>query len=553
MNDNALLGRARRQSSAWATSRARRRAGAMVAALLCTLSMNLILGPPARADSASGGGDLQVTQTLGKREITVTLRRVTGVPGPLHVDVLTEAGSAPGVLELRLVSTGASTDAAYARTESASTAEVKLGSSPGSYSAVLRVERAGPWELVVDDGDRKAMIPFLVPKQGVSPAEQVVYAGFVAGGVLILVTLVVTVRARRGAWALVPAGGALASMAVAVSTAVLSASIPLPPAPGEQVDPTVDNVAQPYSFLRPMTSNYSRPPASLVVEPRSAKVGKRAELRLSVIDGSTGLAADDLLVHDSALMHLLVVAPNGELQHVHPVRTGRGTYEVGVRLPAAGHYAISAEFARRGGGVQQVRSAVGLDVTGAPDRDRSASAALAVPPGPGTRTVNGVPVHLSVSALQVGRASTLTARVGDTSTLQPWLGMVGHMIVVGPLPKNAAGHGPVGRAAQDAEVWAHAHSMGSMGGDSSSHSGHHADGGGEAGGAGDTGAMSGLMPLSGESAADGTVAAYGPDASFVYTFPLPGEYRVWIQAKRDDTVLTIPYLLNVTGATGGTS
>ncbi|MFE7439451.1 hypothetical protein ACFU7X_03140 [Streptomyces chartreusis] len=128
------------------------------------------------------------------------------------------------------------------------------------------------------------------------------------------------------------------------------------------------------------------------------------------------------------------------------MRTGRGIYEVSVRLPAAGHYAISAEFARRGGEVQQVRSAVGLDVTGrSAARDRPASAALAVPPGPGTRTVNGVPVRLSVSALQAGRASTLTARVGDTPTLQPWLGMVGHMIAVGPLPKKRAGHGPVGQ------------------------------------------------------------------------------------------------------------
>ncbi|MFS8359088.1 hypothetical protein ACLVWO_05920 [Streptomyces sp. CWNU-52H] len=531
----------------------------MVLALLCALGLSLAAGAPVRADSASGGGDLQVAQTLGDRELTVTLRRVTGTPGPLHVDVLTEAGTAPGVLRLRVVPTGASADAAFATTgttasDASSAAEVRLGGTPGSYSAALHVEQAGPWELVVDDGERAARIPFVVPKQTTSPPELVVYGGFVTAGVLILVTLLVTVRVRRGGWALVPAGGALAAVAVAVTAAVLSASLPLPPAPGEQVDPTVDNVARPYSFIRPMSSDYSRPPASLVIDSFTAKAGERAvagepgELRLSVTDGSTGLAADDLVVHDSALMHLLVVGPTGELRHVHPVRTGRGAYEVELRLPTAGHYAVSAEFARRGGGVQHVRSAVGLDVEDGGGTADGGSATrvdvAAVPPGPGTRTVEGVPVRLTAASLRAGTASLLTARIGDTPTLQPWLGMVGHMIVVGPLPKEtetAPGRGRIGAAAQDAEVWAHAHSMGGMTADGSGHGGHGGETGSDPGG---------LTPVNGASIADGTVAAYGPDASFVYTFPAPGRYRVWIQAKRDNTVLTIPWLLHVTAASG---
>lgn len=60
--------------------------------------------------------------------------------------------------------------------------------------------------------------------------------------------------------------------------------------------------------------------------------------------------------------------------------------------------------------------------------------------------------------------------------------------------------------------------------------------------------MSGLISINGGSTADETVAAYGPDISFVYTFPAAGYYRVWIQAERDDTILTVPCLLHVTGA-----
>ncbi len=549
------------------------------------------------------GGDLQVAQTLGDRDLTFMLRRVTGLPGPLHVDVLTHRGTAAGTLRLGAVPTGVSTDRAEGSSAGTTTsrASVRLGGTPGSYGAALDIDRAGPWELVVDDGSRTARIPFVVPGQATSPPELAVFGGFVTAGVLILVTLFVAVRVRRGAWVLLPAGGVVAALAVAVTAALLSASLPPPPQPGGQVDATNDNVTDPYAVVRPVTNDYSRPPVSLELGSYPAKAGERGTLRLSVTDGATGLPADDLVVHDGALMHLLVIGPTGELWHLHPIRTAPATYEVRLRLPAAGLYAVSAEFARLGGGVQQVRSATGLTVADGPEHNgparggsshngsaRGGAPALPAeltPQGPGTRTIEGVPVRLSAPSPTAGEASTLTARIGDTPTLQPWLGMVGHMIVVGPLDKaDATSPTRMGQAAQGAPVWAHAHSMG---GDMSGHSAHdmraapahdadamgHGDAGGmehgnaDAMGHGDamedghetgkgdghgagTGSMSGLMPLNGDSPADETVAAYGPDASFVYTFSRPGYYRVWIQAERDSAILTVPYLLRVSPAGG---
>ncbi|MBL1112855.1 hypothetical protein JK364_10675 [Streptomyces sp. 110] len=506
---------------------------------------------------------MQVAQTLGDRDLTFILRRVTGLPGPLQVDVLTHRGTAAGTLRLGTVPTGVSADRAEGSSVGTTTSSVsvKLGSTPGSHSAALDIERAGPWELVVDDGSRTARIPFMVPGRATSPPELAVFGGFVTAGVLMLVTLLVAVRARRGVWVLLPAGGVVAALAVAVTAALLSTSLPLPPEPGGQVDATNDNVTDPYSVVRPVTNDYSRPPASLELGSYRAKAAERGTLRLSVNDGSTGLPADDLLVHDGALMHLLVIGPTGELWHLHPIRTAPGTYEVQLRLPAAGHYAVSAEFARRGGGIQQVRSATGLTVADGSARGGppTLSAELA-PRGPGTRTIDGVPVRLSAPSPRAGAATTLIARVGDTPTLQPWLGMVGHMIVVGPLDRaDATSPTGMGQAAQGAPVWAHAHSMG---GDMSSDSTHDMGGasahdmaamrqGGHPGGdEGGMGSMSGLMPLNGDSPADETVAAYGPDASFVYTFSRPGYYRVWIQAERDSAILTVPYLLRVAPAAG---
>ncbi|PNG95854.1 hypothetical protein [Streptomyces malaysiensis] len=576
----------------------------VVAAVLCALGLSAVAASPARADPTAGG-DLQVAQTLGDRDLTFMLRRVTGLPGPLHVDVLTHRGTAAGTLRLGAVPTGVSADRAEGSSAGTTTsrASVRLGGTPGSYGAALDIDRAGPWELVVDDGSRTARIPFVVPGQATSPPELAVFGGFVTAGVLILVTLFVAVRVRRGAWVLLPAGGVVAALAVAVTAALLSASLPPPPQPGGQVDATNDNVTDPYAVVRPVTNDYSRPPVSLELGSYPATAGERGTLRLSVTDGATGLPADDLVVHDGALMHLLVIGPTGELWHLHPIRTAPATYEVRLRLPAAGHYAVSAEFARLGGGVQQVRSATGLTVAdgsahngsarGGSSRNGSARGgapalpAELTPQGPGTRTIEGVPVRLSAPSPTAGEASTLTARIGDTPTLQPWLGMVGHMIVVGPLDKaDATSPTRMGQAAQGAPVWAHAHSMG---GDMSGHSAHdmpaapahdadamgHGDAGGmehgdaDAMGHGDadamedghetgkgdghgagTGSMSGLMPLNGDSPADETVAAYGPDASFVYTFSRPGYYRVWIQAERDSAILTVPYLLRVSPAGG---
>jgi hypothetical protein len=480
------------------------------------LVLLLVVSPAASADSPSAGGDVTVAQTLGDRELTVVLRRVTSVPGPLHLDVVTHAGTAPGRLTVA-VRPGAESGPT-------ATATVDLGADPQAYSAIVPVDRPGPWELSLGDGVRTARIPFVVPVQVITPPERLVYGGFLAAGVLLLGSVVIATRARRTAWALLPAGGMVAGLAVAVTAAVLSASLPLPPQPGTQLDPTVGNVTDPYALTQPMTGDYSRPPVVLTLD-GALVAGRAADLGLNLTDGSTGLPVDDLIVHDAALVHLLLVGPDGELWHEHPIRTAPGRYELHFTPPAPGHYALSAELVRRGGGVQLVRAAAGIDVTGpavppaAPAPVRLGSRQLT-----GTATAGGNPVTVTTTAPAAGEPTTVTARVGDTGDLQPWLGMAGHLIVAGPLPAA----GPVGAAAQSAPVWAHVHAMGSMSTMDSSRPG-----------------MAGLPPLNGDSAPDETVAGYGPDVPFTYTFPVPGRYRLWIQVERRYAVLTVPVVLDV--------
>jgi hypothetical protein len=271
---------------------------------------------------------------------------------------------------------------------------------------------------------------------------------------------------------------------------------------------------------------------------------------VKLADGATGAAVDDVVVHDSALIHLLVVGPRGQLWHLHPIRTGPGRYQVQLTLPTPGHYAVSAELERRGGGVQLVRATPGLDVVAASPAtapsvqpEPTGSPLRMVGPMAASTVIGSTPITVTATGAMAGTPTTITARVGDTADLQPWLSMVGHMIVAGPLPPN--GSAAIGEAVQNGPVWAHAHSMGrampmtgmpmpGMSGPANADAG--------------MGGMVGMAPVNGDSPPDETVAAYGPDVPFTFTFPIAGQYRLWIQTERHNTVLTVPVVLDVAAA-----
>jgi hypothetical protein len=439
--------------------------------ILCAIGITLGAMSPASADGAPSGGDIQVAQTLGERELTVVVRRIEPVPGPVHVDVVTHAGSPAGELKLRLSTNGTR----FSETT------VQLGAKPGFHTGTLQVGGPGPWELAIDDGEQVATIPFVVPARVMSPWENAAYGGFVAAGLLLLVSLVFALRKGSGA-ALVPAAGMVAALAVAVTAALLSSSIPPLKAPGSDLDPTYDTVTDPYANAQ-STMDYSRPPVNMVA------TLDHNDLRLAITDGSTGRPVDDLLVHDNALVHLGVVSPSGRLWHLHPVRVGPGDYRARLVAPEQGVYAVAAEVARRGGGRQLARTSIALDAVQSTKNDSTT-------------------VALDRKISPAGAPSTITARFGEQN-LQPWLGMLGHMIVVGPVTTNAA----------SAPIWAHVHSM--------------------------TPPTPGLPDRPDES-----VAAFGPDVPFTYTFPLPGRYLVWVQAERGYQVLTVPAVIDVPAQEG---
>lgn len=453
-----------------------------VTALAVAVAGALLGATDAAADGGPAAGDVTVAQSLGDRELTVVLRRPPVVPGPLVVDVITHAGVAPGTLRLTLRADGLP----------AAAAPVLLGDRPATHGVTLPVDHAGPWELAIDDGEQVATIPFVVPGAVVAPWQRVAYGGFVIGGLLLVVTLVVATRARRTATALLPGAGVAVALAVAVTGAVLSSAMPPPVEPGRLTDPTRDTVADPYAASP--AADPSRPPAIMVAGARVAPSGRSVDVTLDLADGATGRPVDDLLPHHGAFAHLVLVGPTGRLWHLHPVRTAPGHLTARFAPGGPGRYAVAVELARRGGGVQLLRSVVVLPALG------TDPAADTGPPAVG---------HVEVEPAPAGSVSTVVATVGNTAELQPWLGMAGHLLVSGPLPDGD----PVGAAVAAAPVWAHVHSMTGL-------------------------PRTGVPP-------DETVAALGPEVRFAYTFPLPGRYRLWFQTMRDATVLTVPATVDV--------
>jgi hypothetical protein len=434
------------------------------------------------ADGVASDTDVHVAQTLGGRELTVTIRRVGPVLGPLHVDVVTHRGDAPGTLRLSATAAGATT----------SSGDMVLGATPGIYSTTLNVDRPGPWELLVDDGTTVARIPFLVPAQVTPPWKKASDYGFFAAGALLIVSLAVTMRSRRNWAALIPATAMVVALAVAVTGAVLSAYSPPPPQPGHDLDPTIENIRDPYARVAANSltpTDYSRPPVNLAVS--TTTQGGATTLHLSLIDSATGRPVDDILIHHGALIHLIVVSPSGAMFHLHPVRVAPGQYEVQLTQRERGTYAMAAELARRGGGIQLLRASVDANTPLAP-----------APPPPAAPA----PGQIDSAVAPAGSPSIIRARFGESADLQPWLGMAGHMMVVGPLPDMP----DVGKAAVAAPIWSHAH------------------------------AMVPATPGSAGGQPDESVARYGPEIDFTYTFALPGRYKLWVQAERDYTILTAP-------------
>ncbi len=181
----------------------------------------------------------------------------------------------------------------------------------------------------------------------------------------------------------------------------------------------------------------------VTASPRHPVAGEPVELELTVRMASSFELREvtDFDVQHEKLMHLFIVSEDlADFAHEHPEPVGRGLFRLTHRFARPGRYRIFADVAPKDAG-SQVLSAT-LAVGGVRDPAAGSAKAAPVRPGPATR----VALELPQGGIPAGRTVIVTAVLEDSKgspvrDLEPWLGTVGHLMLV---------H-------EDTETFAHAH------------------------------------------------------------------------------------------------
>jgi hypothetical protein len=251
--------------------------------------------------------------------------------------------------------------------------------------------------------------------------------------------------------------------------------------------------------------------------------GPSRTLRLTVDDEAWRQGRMSPLTTDHGkLMHLFLVREPGldAFAHLHPVSVSHDAFEAALPPIPAGPYRLYADVTHESGFAQTLTDRVAVPETTssgarpaglAPDPDDSwwaSPPAPAAPPAPATVSLgDGLTLETQPEALRAGVDVSLRFRVrgpaGRPARLEPYMGMLGHAIVMRP----------------DGTVFAHLHPSGTISMASQLLFEERA----------------GTAPAGHEGHVMGETAGA---LSFPYVFPKPGRYRQWVQVKADGQIRT---------------
>ncbi|MDH6580226.1 hypothetical protein [Kitasatospora sp. MAP5-34] len=461
--------------------------GPTAAVVLLLLALCGLAGAgPAAAHGVSQSSDLELAGSFGGNELTFVLRQVARVPGPVRVDVIAHDPVRAAELKLSLTPQDG-LPATDRPPESIQLAE------PGTQSVTLHVDRTGPWELDVTAGQETARLPFRVLVPQPAPWENVAYPALLVAGVALLAVFGSAVLGRRRI-ALTLVGAVAVALTAALTAGLLSPDIPPARAQGSPDERILTNVDGTTANGRSFTE------LALTTAPAAPVAGLDFALHLHLTDGASGTPVDDLAVHHGALAHTVVTSADCKyFRHLHPVPIAPGELLLHLTVPEPGRYLVQTELDRVNSGSQLLTATVDVGGTApapqahpADAQDSAQDAQVTLNPAQPTA---GVPTELT---LHVGSAQA------PANDLQGWLGMAGHLIVRRP----------------GSEFFGHVHETASMAALNQPNA---------------------VLP-------DETVGQYGPLLHFVFAFPAPGRYQVWIQYERDFRIHTVALTVDVSGA-----
>ncbi len=226
--------------------------------------------------------------------------------------------------------------------------------------------------------------------------------------------------------------------------------------------------------------------AEVKASPRSPKAGEPVTLDIAVFSRANGNAkVSEFDIQHERPMHLIVVREDlGVFAHEHPELGAGGSFRLSYTFPQAGEYTLFVDAAPKGAGGQVMP--VKLKVGG----KAGAKFAIAGEPLTGETGAGSVKVKFAETRHPAGRTLRLGCVVTDAKTgapvndLQPYLGALGHLILVN----------------EDGETFVHSHPD----------------------------------ELDAAAGKDGKIA-------FLARFPKPGRYRGWVQMQRGGVVETAAF------------
>jgi len=234
---------------------------------------------------------------------------------------------------------------------------------------------------------------------------------------------------------------------------------------------------------------------SVAVKPAAGKVeaGKPASLTFTIKD-PTGLAVTKVEAVHEKLLHLLIVSKDlSWFRHEHPVVQKDGTFTLNFTFPQGGDYILYHDFTPPNVGQQVVQ--VPLTVEGT----APAAVKLTVD-DKAPKTIDGYTVALDTGGpVKTGGethlAFTITKDGKPVTTLAPYLGAMGHLVVI----------------SEDRAEFVHSHPH--------------------------------------EEGAEHAAAATGPKVDFEAMFMKPGIYKGWGQfnvgTKENEKIVTAPFTFEV--------
>jgi hypothetical protein len=501
--------------------------------LLPLLSLALLaVSLGASASAHVGSPEIFFDGDAGPYKVLVSIRPPDVVPGIAQISVRVDDADAPRVtLQPVYFSTGG--DGAPRPDE----AQAVKG-DPGSFKGQLWLMEFGSSSVRVGIDGERGPGEVIVPVPAIATARRGIDAklGILLGGLgLFLLAGAIALVGASVRESLVAPGEPVrtpdrrrARKVMALTAIFFAATLFL----GNRWWTSVDG-----AYLRNMFKPI-RLSAAARVEP-SGRV-----LNLALEDpGWRNRRADDLVPDHGKLIHMFLMREPAleAFAHLHPVRVGSTSFD--APLPAAmpeGRYRVYADVVHENGLTETLTASI--DVPSPPQAARETSARgqydpddssfVGSPAGPASKLSDGsvmIWARESGAALKAEQLTTLLFSVqapdGKPAKLESYMGMGGHAAI----------------AREDGSVFVHLHPSGTVSmaaqqafsekarpgteGRASKSAADHTD---HAGGA-----------KEGEQASMSAHYVNETGAiSFPYSFPKPGEYRIWVQVKREGRVLT---------------